>query len=574
MKRAYILKKSNKHENRCVRVPSDHNSNNYSRMKRLSYILGLFILLFAACNDNWKEHYDENGNDVISSMSVLEYLKSNHDYDKFVTALEETGVAEELQRDQNLTVWAVPNDAMDKLAELEELFTDTFIMQYQINNLTFGYAKLYDGLRMRSLNGKYISVTIGENDAYVADSKILKTDQFCKNGVVHEIDQLMEPVIGIYDYLMALGDDYSTIIDTIFNANDTVFDVENSVPIGVDISGNTIYDSVFVVENPLLEQADFRSEFSQLTMFLPDNSVIDECITNYTNQLLSIGMPCTYQDTVLAMNWIKGALFYNGIMREVDPNTDLVSAVKMPEPDGRDIVWRTSVQQLDVMNPKTMSNGIIYKVTKMKIPNNIFIKRIKSLCHYIFYATGQDSANWITYYNVADPVANNIQEARPRDTYDFTSYGYPAGTYYVLWAKGADPNDDLNLAVEFSPIKIETLPDNTIQASEMLIPAGEYKFYMGFRSKNHAYVNFYFNGEMVGEEVNVDPSNPWNYDRVTETAPGTKYDGLGGLINIVNVEGEGLQHVKIKVEFNRLGKGTNEEMELYHWALKPTENNY
>ncbi|MFB6320699.1 fasciclin domain-containing protein [Saccharicrinis sp. FJH54] len=533
-------------------------------MKRLTYILGLAILLFAACKDNWKEHYDE-GNSTVSSQSVLEYLKSNHDYDKFVAALEATGVAEELQRDQNLTVWAVNNEAMDQLAELEKMFTDTFIMQYQINNLSFGYSKLYDGLRLRSLNGKYISVSLGTDDAYVADAKILKTDQFCKNGVVHEINHLMEPVIGIYDYLLALGDNYSTIVDTIFNSNDTVFDVENSVPIGVDITGNTIYDSVFVIENPLLAQADFKSEFSQLTMFLPDNSVIDDCLENYKDQLLSIGMPCTLKDTILAFNWIKGALFYDGIMRNIDPNTDLVSAVTMPEPDGRNIVWRTSVQQLD-MDPKMMSNGIIYNVTKMKIPNNIFITRIKSLVQYIQYVPEEEKPNYIQYFN---ETSHTIVQG---DSFDFTSYGYPKGYYFYLKALG-DINDSLPLAVEFSPLKIETLPDNTTVASEMLIPAGEYKFYFGFRSKNHAYVNFYFNGELVGEEVKVNQSSPWNYDRVTETVV-SKYDGLGGLVNIVNVAGEGLQHVKIKVEFSRLGGGSTEELQLYHWALKPTENNY
>ncbi|MFC0878266.1 fasciclin domain-containing protein [Saccharicrinis sp. FJH2] len=533
-------------------------------MKRLTYILGLAILLLGACQDNWKEHYDE-GNSTISSQSVLEYLKSNHDYDKFVAALEATGVAEELERDQNLTVWAVNNEAMDQLADLEKMFTDTFIMQYQINNLTFGYSKLYDGLRLRSLNGKYISVSLGSDDAYVADAKVLKTDQFCKNGVVHEINHLMEPVIGIYDYLLALGDNYSTIVDTIFNSNDTVFDVENSVPIGVDITGNTIYDSVFVIENPLLAQADFKSEFSQLTMFLPDNNVIDECLENYKNQLLSIGKPCTLKDTILAFNWIKGALFYDGIMRNIDPNTDLVSAVSMPEPDGRNIVWRTSVQQLD-MNPKMMSNGIIYNVTKMKIPNNIFITRIKSLVQYIQYVPEEEKPNFIQYFN---ETSHTIVQG---DSYDFTKYGYPKGYYFYLKALG-DINDSLPLAVEFSPLKIETLPDNTTLASEMLIPAGEYKFYFGFRSKNHAYVNFYFNGELVGEEVKVNQSSPWNYDRVTETVV-SKYDGLGGLVNIVNVAGEGLQHVKIKVEFSRLGGGSTEELQLYHWALKPTENNY
>lgn len=543
-------------------------------MKRLTYILGLITLFFVGCNEKWDNHYDENESSINANTTILEYLKSNSDYDKFVAALEETGVAEELTRDQNLTVWAVNNDAMDQLKDLEALFTDTFIMQYHINNLSLGYAKLSDGLRMRSVNGKYIAVTMDDTNTYVADATVIKTDQFCKNGVVHEIDHLMEPVISIYEYLQALGDDYSTIVDTIFNANDTVFDVVNSTPIGVDLSGNTIYDSVFVIENALLSQVDFRSEFSQITMFLPNNDVIDDCLVALNEQLVSLGTPEAF-DTTYAFQWIKGALFYEGVMREIDPNTDLVSPIRFNPTNAidKEIVWRTSVQQVD-NSSKPMSNGIIYDVTKMKIPNNIVIDRIKSLVHYYEFTDSVSRPDLINFINVAEPVASNAYP-KTTDSYDFTKYGGPKGQYKILYMRGASPTDDLPLAVEFSPLKIETLPENTISASEMLIPAGEYKFYMGFWSKNHPYVNFYFNGELVGQEINVDPSNPWNYDRVTETEPGIpKYNGLGGLINIVNVEGEGLQRVKIKVEFNRLGKGSYEELKMFHWALKPTENNY
>lgn len=539
-------------------------------MKRLSYIIGLFILLFAGCNEKWDDHYDENGNTIISSETVLEYLESQTEYTKFVAALKETGVAEELKRDQNLTVWAVDNDAMDQLAQMEEMFTDTFILQYHINNLSIGYSKLYDGLRMRSVNGKYIAVTMpSEDSVYVSDAMVIKTDQYCVNGVVHKIDHLMEPVISIYEYLKALGSDYSTIVDTIFNANDTVFDAENSAPIGVDITGNTIYDSIFVIQNPILDEIDFRSEFSQITMFLPNNDVIDDCLKNLNNQLNAIGAQESF-DTIYAFEWIKGALFYEGVIKNIEPNADYISPMNFNPTKSitKDIVWRTSVQQLDP-TPKPMSNGVIYDIVKMKIPNNVVIDRIKSLVHYYEYTDSISRLDLIEFIN-----ASNYYP-RPRDSYDFTKYGGPKGIYKVLFIEGANPNDSLPAAVEFSPLKIETLPDNSTVASEMLIPAGEYKLYLGFRCKNHPFINVYFNGDLVAEELNVDPSNPWNYDRVTDTYPGiSKYDGLGGLVNVVNVEGEGMQRIKIKIEFNRLGKGSTEAMEPFHWALVPTENNY
>ncbi len=67
---------------------------------------------------------------------------------------------------------------------------------------------------------------------------------------------------------------------------------------------------------------------------------------------------------------------------------------------------------------------------------------------------------------------------------------------------------------------------------------------------------------------------PWKYDRSTNTVPGTKWDGLGGLVGIVNIEGDEVRTFKIRVEVALLGKSSTEEMKLYHWALVPTQNNY
>lgn len=68
-----------------------------------------------------------------------------------------------------------------------------------------------------------------------------------------------------------------------------LFDKANSIPTGVDITGNTVYDSVFYVYNPLFEKAQFNSEFKQFTLFLPDNEVLKDCFTKLNTQYKAMG---------------------------------------------------------------------------------------------------------------------------------------------------------------------------------------------------------------------------------------------------------------------------------------------
>lgn len=528
-------------------------------MKHIAYLVVLVLLTFS-CKEKWDEHYGDGqkSKDVVSPLNVLDYLKSKSEYSKFVEALEKTGVDQQLMRNQDLTVWAINNENMTEL----EGTSDTSRMEYHINNLVFGKEKLEDGLRMRSLNGKYIMVATSGDDLSVAGSIILKTNMYCQNGVIHEIETPMQSVISIYEYLLSLGDEYSTIVDTIFNTNDTIFDIANSTPLGIDETGNTIYDSVFIIGNKLFEGIDFSSEFVQATMFLPNNDVVDNCLQTFGEQLIAIGREYTMEDTVMAMSWIKEAIFFDHIISDYYADQDLFSAF--------DKVWRTTVQQV---NPerKFMSNGLVYEVTKMKIPNNVFIDRIKSLVHYYEFTDSVLRPQIIEFFNLPEP-AFRYYAVKDLGQGDFTTDGFGV-VHYICLEMNGDLTDDAPIAVEFSPLRVKTV-NNITSASEMLIPAGEYKLYMGFRALNHAYLNVYFNGELVANEKKVDDSSPWNFDRVTDTYPGTKYDGLGGLVNIVNVPGEGLQHVKIKVEFNRLGSGTREQIQIYHWALVPTENNY
>ena len=50
-----------------------------------------------------------------------------------------------------------------------------------------------------------------------------------------------------------------------------------------------------------------------------------------------------------------------------------------------------------------------------------------------------------------------------------------------------------------------------------------------------------------------------------------KWDGLGGPVGTVTVKGDGMSSFRIRVEFY---KGDSKKLRIYHWALKPSANNY
>lgn len=530
-------------------------------MKKIHIIPILLLVFLSSCNTKWDDYFfgtvnqEENMN-----LTVAEYIASNPDYSKFNAMLAGTGLDKELTKKQEITVWVANNAAMDASGIVS---TDTMRMQYHINNLPYLRTALKNGLRIRSLNGVYFQIT-ERNDSVFTNSSLVMKSVRLKDGVVHEIKSLMKTQMNIYDYLKKLGDEYSIIRDTIFKNNVERFDKANSVPIGVDLTGNTIYDSVFYIYNPIFDKVPFNSEFKQFTILLPTNDVVKTCFSNLYVSFQKMGKAMTAADSTLAWTWIKQAIFYNNKITDFSP-VDISSAY------GK--IWRTTVQQLDLANPIEMSNGVIYNVTKLKVPNNVMITRIKSLTEYWKY---QDVAN--QYPNPGDLytfLGTTLVKATEADA---TPNPNVLPKYIVLDVTGDATTDEFS--VEFPPL--EKYLDNTdgkYHVRVMEVPTGEYRLFMGFQSAKHPWVTFYFNGVQIGSERQVSASSPWNYDRVNETTDGiSKWNGLGGEVGTVNVtraDGQdGLASFKIKIKFSKIETGGAKRFKIYHWALKPTANNY
>ena len=106
------------------------------------------------------------------------------------------------------------------------------------------------------------------------------------------------------------------------------------------------------------------SENLSATMLIPSNDVINNALSVARKNLENWNM--TRADSILE-NWIFQSAFFNKIYDKAsfESNEDLTSVFSKQ--------WRTTVQKVDLDNPISMSNGVAYHVTEMKIPTNVLI---------------------------------------------------------------------------------------------------------------------------------------------------------------------------------------------------------
>lgn len=77
------------------------------------------------------------------------------------------------------------------------------------------------------------------------------------NGYLYLLDQAINAPRSMYEIIENLGEDYSIFREMILSRNVLTFDRDASKVVGVDNTGNTVYDSVFTVRAPYFEKVKF-----------------------------------------------------------------------------------------------------------------------------------------------------------------------------------------------------------------------------------------------------------------------------------------------------------------------------
>ena len=578
----------------------------------------LAVLLLSACSELKDDsHYSQSDSPIsnaelkIVDQTTEQYMQGRTDLSQMNQLFQQQGIYKELQEKGQLsTLLVVTNDHFRQPVEEVD-----FITRSHVSDISISPANLEDGTRLMMWHGKYVNVTIdslGRQGNIVdhvmfnngAVQEVVKTT----TGYIYVISDMIQTPTSLYDYINALPDEYSIFRDMVKSSGGKEFDRVNSKAIGINEQGNTVYDSVFIYTNTFFDAVNFdmNSESLTATMLLFSNEVIGKAIDEAHQRLESwqgnttnlghrteqhnicLGCP----DSIMTKWILETAFFskrYSATEIQTTEEQDLSSIYSRQ--------WRTNMQQVDARNPIELSNGIVYRVTHLHIPNNVLIYRLKEF-----------------FYLYENCTAEQKEEFFKMETLNFKSCDTEVSAWSPwdkIWPthqdrvlrldKPSGVNDDEGFQFDFTPIQLVTDSETGQTAvTPLLVPPGSYRLAMG--SVQNQNLDVVVTVLAAGQEVAKSPtitfgtSTAYHYDRgttlpnrhpegydaafVREQSSNSKADNYntdGGLVidelTVPDVNGDGSAvRIVLRIRCNNWAGKTN--VKLNHWCLRPTVNNY
>ncbi len=555
-------------------------------MKTRHYTIYALLLcgMMSGCSDTWDDHYSNPKSDINSSSitvvdnNLTDYMATESSISSTYQLFKETGMIDRLNgRDQLYTILAVDGSLSTKASSDDDAYT----AQCLISDVSLSPSNMQDGQRILMWSGKYLTINKSKDDngeeviTFNTSAKVNKVIKL-NNGYLYIVDSEVNSPRSIYEYIQNLGDNYSTFKQMIMARKQKTFDKDASTPVDVDNTGNTVYDSIFTEKFPFFENKGFEltSENTKATMLIPSNDIIDKTLSTARANLKDWGLERA--DSVLT-NWIIQAAFYDGIYDKAtfEENEDLKSVFSSQ--------WRTTVQKVDLDNPVTLSNGVAYFITEMKIPTNVLIYRLKDFYYYYQYLTEEEKNE---YYKTENLTFSQVKN----ETYHagWPAAGFPRIDYITLTYNLTD-NTNKAYALDFIPYQYTAVGDADHVVTPYKVPAGTYDVCLGFvqnKKKQFGNVSVYINGELVNTIKEGDfSSTSYHYDRGGQGYPegydssaaskagvskSGNYGRDGGKIGTVTITGEAKP---ITFRFEGAGSSAT-KITLHHWCLKPTTDCY
>lgn len=111
-------------------------------------------------------------------------------------ALNDTGLATTVDDLRDVTVFAPSNDAFQAIGPALENLTMTDlgnILTYHVVNGTVGYSTSLSNTTLQTANGNNLTIRIENGTVFVNSAKVIMPDVLVANGVVHVIDNVLNP---------------------------------------------------------------------------------------------------------------------------------------------------------------------------------------------------------------------------------------------------------------------------------------------------------------------------------------------------------------------------------------------
>lgn len=591
----------------------------------------------ASCNDLSDDSYfkdvetDNVNAEVLStSQTVAEYIQGRSDLSKMSALFEKEGIYKEMPNSGELHTVLVVSNLNYVDPEVEE---ETKVARSHVTNISVSPSKLNNGDRLLMWHDKYVTISTDEQalegnligHVLFNKSSLLEVVK-AQDGYIYVISDLISTPTSLQDYINSLDEQkYGRFKQMVLASGGQVFDKANSKVIGVDSNGNTLYDSVFIYTNDFFDAKNFNlsSESLKATMLVFSDEVISEALKEAKGKLVSWGYDHKFAlvrgdhkgsgdvspDSVYIgytsdkdlEEWILKAAFFN---KSYSPE-DLTPNLSAEDPSENDvksiynIAWRTSVQELDLTNPVSLSNGIAYEVKSFKIPNNRLIYRLHEEFNLYERCDADQKEKFFKCQNLGNFKVSSNEVA------DWTPLSgvWPMHHNSPLTCKVAD-NTVASYQMDFTPIYSLPNGEGGYDVNTLLVPPGTYRMAMGFKQGCPAMSVQLFAVDEAGEEVEcaekvdlplADGSTTYHYDRgatlgnalpeyydkndprLTAGNKNPYYWTDGGpvytevTVPAVNGEDKAVQLLIRITGTNGTSAGT---LTFNHWCLRPTVNNY
>lgn len=602
-------------------------------MKRNKFIYLLAfsaVMLLGACSELSDKDYFKNIETTVNSdelvvvdMSSEEYLSKEPEYSSINELFKSHGIFTALEQKNQLSTMLVVENSDFQAPAGKEAEIDNAVKAH-VSDIAVSPANLKtegNNMRIMMWHGKYINVDLDDaarNEGKIAGhimfgtsavKKVVKTN----SGYIYVLSSLLNISKSIYDYITNLDDNYSILRDSILASGTKEFDKKNSKPIGVNDEGNTVYDSVFIYKNThfLEKNFDLSSESLTATLLLTSNAVVEEAIADAKVRLQKWGLwdewnaERQYNFEYTMRHWIMDAAFFDKkltpeTLQSKDEENDMLTSIFSK-------YWKTSVQQINP-TPIELSNGIAYQVTRLHIPNNVLIWRLKEDFSIYEFCSAEQKESFFQMLNMQFKACTTavaawtpLQGVWPKHecrTLDLTVGDDASGDWQLVFTP-------CKRIFETYPTRMEMVKKDWLKSNltvtgikPFLIPPGKYTLSFGSKQNQNMEITFKVRVKGSTDVVAVsDPitlgstttfhydRNPGNfiegYDPSTENLSTNKkagnYDTDGGTViselEIPDVKGDG-SPVEITIEIASPTWNGNTTMVFNHWCLRPTKDNY
>lgn len=602
-------------------------------MKRNKFIYLLAfsaVMLLGACSELSDKDYFKNIETTVNSdelvvvdMSSEEYLSKEPEYSSINELFKSHGIFTALEQKNQLSTMLVVENSDFQAPAGKEAEIDNAVKAH-VSDIAVSPANLKtegNNMRIMMWHGKYINVDLDDaarNEGKIAGhimfgtsavKKVVKTN----SGYIYVLSSLLNIPKSIYDYITNLDDNYSILRDSILASGTKEFDKKNSKPIGVNDEGNTVYDSVFIYKNThfLEKNFDLSSESLTATLLLTSNAVVEEAIADAKVRLQKWGLwdewnaERQYNFEYTMRHWIMDAAFFDKkltpeTLLSKDEENDMLTSIFSK-------YWKTSVQQINP-TPIELSNGIAYQVTRLHIPNNVLIWRLKEDFSIYEFCSAEQKESSFQMLNMQFKACTTavaawtpLQGVWPKHecrTLDLTVGDDASGDWQLVFTP-------CKRIFETYPTRMEMVKKDWLKSNltvtgikPFLIPPGKYTLSFGSKQNQNMEITFKVRVKGSTDVVAVsDPitlgstttfhydRNPGNfiegYDPSTENLSTNKkagnYDTDGGTViselEIPDVKGDG-SPVEITIEIASPTWNGNTTMVFNHWCLRPTKDNY